>query len=121
MAEEIHSQAKLDLKVLYDRYGLKLAVTRDWVQAYLAYVPQVPGESQPQDNLNVLSQEFVREVLAERKIVFGLQEKAIASFLADPPHDTKVLIAQGIPAVPGEDAKIELVYDKRDGGPSPQA
>lgn len=120
MTEDIQAPVSRDLKVLYDRYGLKLAVTRDWLQAYLVYIPEVPGESQAQDRVNVLSEKFLGELLQERGIVYGLQREALASFVAHPSYHTQVMIAQGLPAVPGEDAKIEIVYDKRDHASAPR-
>jgi len=113
----------LQLKVLYDRYGLTLGVTRDWLYAYVRYNPSGTGDTTSQENIDVLSEAFLKGLLTEHAIVFGVKDDAIQAFLADPPVNQDVLIAAGIEPQNGEDAKIEFLHEAQpsDGTPKLKA
>lgn len=126
--EKAKTALAAELKVLYARDGLTLGLTRNGLEAYLRYIPPEVTEDAPSEtdtpavtnSLDVLSEDHIRSVLSEHQIVYGIQEAGIREFLADPERGDYVLIAQGDAAVPGEDARLEYIYEKMETGHSPK-
>lgn len=111
-----------DLKIVHQKDGLILGITRDEMEAYAVFQSE-QSESSPEESshsaLPFSSFEEIRKLLEEHQIVYGLDEEAISSFLKNPPVDTPVLLASGKLPLDGQDAQIEYVYDKKE-GPSPK-
>lgn len=95
-------------------------MTPDGLEAYVRYTRPEIDDLDSDKIQNVLDPEFFTQLLADNQIVFGLKEKTIQSFLANPPAGEFVLIAEGRPMIPGEDARVEYTYEMDDGGPSPK-
>jgi uncharacterized protein (DUF342 family) len=117
-----------ELKILYARDGLTLGVSRNGMEAYLRYLPpevtedpsSETGSSAVANSFDILSEEHIRGILSEHQIVYGILEDGIRDFIANSDRGDFVLIAQGEAAVPGEDARLEYSYEKRETGHSPK-
>ena len=80
---------------------LKLHVTRDKMAAYLT-IPS-PGL----DGYRPTAKADVLALLEANRIVHGVRHDLIDSLLANPVYDTEMLVAEGRPAKPGEDGRVE--------------
>ncbi|PZD93347.1 DUF342 domain-containing protein [Paenibacillus sambharensis] len=64
------------------------------------------------DGLGDFSVDELRELLHDSGVVFGLREDTLAAVAANPKayYDSETVVANGIPAVDGQDGKINFVY-----------
>lgn len=82
-----------------------LEVSDDGMMATVRFIP--PSEGGKRLSLN----EFMREI-KNRKIVYGLQEKALQEhFQSEGLYCTNILVAKGKRAVQGQDARIEYSFN----------
>lgn len=75
-----------------------ISIEENGNKAY-AYIPWVPG--------NVVTKEDIYHDLERREIVFGIKNEAIDDLIDRKRLNEKVLIAEGIPAIKGEDGWFE--------------
>lgn len=75
-----------------------ISIEENGNKAY-AYIPWVPG--------NVVTKEDIYHDLERREIVFGINHEAIDDLIDRKRLNEKVLIAEGIPAIKGEDGWFE--------------
>lgn len=65
----------------------------------------------PAGRLKNLTEKRIRDILEKEKITFGIDEEAIKRIISEKLCDEKVLIAQGKPAVPGENGHFEFLFN----------
>lgn len=78
-------------------------IDKDKMKAFLEITPPL-GEGQP------CTMERVRAALAEAKVIFGIDESKLQEALLQMNWNQKILVAQGMPAVDGQNAVINLKY-----------
>jgi len=64
------------------------------------------------DDGRPLSEGEILSVVKSHGIKFGMNEERIAELEENPVYDQAVLVASGIPPVPGEDARIKVLIDE---------
>lgn len=79
---------------------LKVIISEDRLQAYI-FAPEGSGPLTPEE---------VYQALHEAGVVYGIREEAVASF-ASAPASQPVLVAEGEPPQPGEDERLEVLFE----------
>lgn len=65
-----------------------------------AYIPWIPG--------NMVTEDDIYQDLQSREIVFGIKHEAIADLIKKKRMNKKILIAEGVPAIKGNDGWFEF-------------
>ncbi|WP_400162999.1 DUF342 domain-containing protein [Brevibacillus sp. TJ4] len=88
-------------------YQLEVKISPDKMEAIVILKTE---ESQP-EKLS-LTEDDVYQVLQEHGVKFGIQQSVVRELCAMPTKyiDARLPVAAGVPAVPGEDGKIEYPY-----------
>lgn len=79
---------------------LKVIISEDKLKAYIL-APEGVGRLEP---------EAVRGALQEAGVVYGIHQEAVDSFAAGPVSQP-VLVAEGDPPQPGEDERVEILFE----------
>ncbi|MDI6604137.1 MAG: FapA family protein [Thermoanaerobacteraceae bacterium] len=89
---------------MYDlRYSFKIDITKDKQEAYLTIVKDLDGE--------ILTEVNILNTLKKYNISFGIIYENIEKICKEHSLNNKILIAQGIKPIDGQDEKIELNID----------
>ena len=80
-------------------------LSRDKMLGVIWFMP--PGE-----NGRKLSLEEIKEAINQKGIVKGINEEALIELSQDKKYNYKYVIAQGVPAVHGEDGELFLNFDR---------
>ncbi|MDD4803246.1 MAG: FapA family protein [Syntrophomonas sp.] len=83
---------------------VKVNIHRDKMKAFVETTP-------PSGNGTSCSLEMAKSILAEKGVVFGIDDKQIMKALKEENWGQEILVAQGQPAVDGKDAVIEYKFD----------
>ncbi len=80
-----------------------IEISDDEMKAYLTLYPPIKSG-------RIVEVEEILEKLEEKGVVFGIKEDAIRDAIENDKYNQPILIAEGIPARDGEDAKIEYNF-----------
>ncbi len=82
---------------------VKLEVTDDKMQAFVTI-------NMPEEEDVLITQEEVLGVLTNAGVIFQVNQEAISELVEEQRYNQRILVAEGQPPVPGEDAQIEFSF-----------
>ncbi len=86
-----------------EQLQLRLEITKDKLAAYLTLITLSESAKAPLEK--------IRATLAEKDIVYGIQQDALDALATKPVFNERILIAQGKAPKPGKDGWIEYAFD----------
>ncbi len=82
---------------------IEIDISEDRMKAYLIFYP-------PKYGGRILNSEQIQESIRQRGIQFGIREEIIDTLSEEPEYGKKILIAEGVPPVPGKNGDIRILF-----------
>jgi len=82
-----------------------VTITDDKLKAFVNYIPALGGRK--------LSKEGFKNIIMENDVVYNIDDEKIAQLVDKRTQVESVLIAEGIPPVPGKDASLTYHFEKK--------
>ncbi|PKM89945.1 MAG: hypothetical protein CVU87_03935 [Firmicutes bacterium HGW-Firmicutes-12] len=86
-----------------DKPLIDIRVNQDHSEAYLLLVPFINGTR--------IEKQDIEDVLKESKITYGIKDNALTSLIEKQNEYNEILIAEGRPCIPGEDAVLVFHFN----------
>ncbi|WP_061249512.1 DUF342 domain-containing protein [Leptospira alstonii] len=82
---------------------ITIEISEDRMKAYLIFYP-------PKYGGRILNSEQIQESILQKGIQFGIRKETVDRFSEEPEYGKKILIAEGVPPVPGKNGDIRILF-----------